>query len=106
MWKVGEDGEQADADVTTEAARLCGQAEADTVTDSNKDRAAGTPLIITGSREFIPPPPPPQTRTNSAVCHQRVLGTPFSHPGGVTSCPSPFQLAFLGACDIYFLTSG
>lgn len=61
VWKAGDNGEQADADLSLSPARrlpkprLPGQAEADTVTDSDKDRAAGTPLIITGPREFTPP---------------------------------------------------
>lgn len=88
---------------------LCRLAEADTVTDSNKNRAAGAPLITTGCRGFTPPQPPHNTASDEDKRGRLLLecsGNTLSNPRGMTSCPSPFQLAFLGACDIYFLTSG
>lgn len=85
---------------------LCRLAEADTVTDSNKNRAAGAPLITTGCRGFAHTPNPDTDEDNRDGVLSACAGKSLSHPRGMTSCPSPFQLAFLGVCDIYFLTSG
>lgn len=80
-------------------AKSLGTGRADTVTDSNKDKSSW--CTINHHRLQGTHPPADEDKQ-----YRMLSGTPFSHPGGMTSCPSPFQLAFLGTYDIYFLTSG
>ena len=80
-------------------AKSLGTGRADTVSDSNK----GKSRWCTINRHRLQGVHPPADEAKQC---RLLSGTPFSHPGGITPRPSPFQLAFLGACDIYFLTSG